>query len=141
LGWHKINLPFKASLGDNKKDSFGYATYVKQAKLKRLPYKEWAKAQTCHHCVKPGHVCPTCKKYLEGFANGTIKLVPCTSKVVAHCDKFNRNPKLKAFLLAIAMFATDCNDIDKVIDDGEGDQIKDNENNAGDNKVSMPSLG
>jgi hypothetical protein len=42
--------------------------------------------------------------------------------------------KLKAFLSAFVTSATDCNDIDKVIDDGEGDQIKDNENNAGDNK-------
>jgi hypothetical protein len=109
---------FKASLGDNEEDSFGYATYVKQAKLKWLLYEEWAKAQTCHHCGKPGHVHPTCKKHLEGVAkNGTIKPVPCTPKSVAHCGKFDRNPKLKALISAVAMFATDCNHINKVIDD------------------------
>jgi hypothetical protein len=95
IGMAQDKSTFKASLGDNKDDSFGCAAYVKQAKLKRLPYVEWAKAQTCHHCGKPGHVHQTCKKYLEGVANGTIKPVPCTTKVVTHCGKFDRNPKLK----------------------------------------------
>jgi hypothetical protein len=62
IGMAQDTSTFKASLGDNKEDSFSYATYVKQAKLKWLPNKEWAKAQTCHHCQKPGHVRPTCKK-------------------------------------------------------------------------------
>jgi hypothetical protein len=105
---------FKASLGDNKKDSFAYVAYVKQAKLKHPPYKEGAKVQTCHHCGKPGHVRPTCKKYLEEVANGTIKPVPYTPKVVAHCGKFDRNPKFKALLSAFAMFTTDCDDIYEV---------------------------
>ena len=114
IGMAQDKSTFKASLGDNKDDSFGYATYVKQAKLKWLPYDEWAKAQTCHHCGKPGHVRPTCKKYLEEVANGTIKPVPYTPKVVAHCGKFDRNPKFKALLSAFAMFTTDCDDIYEV---------------------------
>jgi hypothetical protein len=73
IGMAQDKSTFKASLGDNKEDSFSYATYVKQAKLKRLLCSEWAKAQTWHHCGKPGHVGPTCKKYLEGVANGSIK--------------------------------------------------------------------
>jgi hypothetical protein len=36
----KDKSTFKASLGVNKEDSFGYATYVKQDKLKRLWYKD-----------------------------------------------------------------------------------------------------
>ncbi len=39
IGMAQDNFTFKASLGDNKEDSFGYSTYVKQAKLKQLPYK------------------------------------------------------------------------------------------------------
>jgi hypothetical protein len=107
IGMAQDKSMFNASLGDNEEDYFGYAAYVKQAKLKWLPYKEWAKAQTCHHCGKPGHVHPTCKKYLEEVANGTIKPVPKTPKVIAHHGKFDRNPKLKALLLAFAAFATD----------------------------------
>jgi hypothetical protein len=34
---------FKASLGDNEEDSFSYAAYDKQTKLKWLLYNEWAK--------------------------------------------------------------------------------------------------
>jgi hypothetical protein len=97
--------------------------------------------QTCHHCGKSGYVRPTCKKYLEGVANGTIKPVPCTPKVVVHRGIFDRNPKLMALLLAFAAFATDCNDINKVIDDGEGDRIEDNENNAGDNNDLQAFFG
>jgi hypothetical protein len=93
IGMAKDKSTFKASLGVNKEDSFGYATYVKQAKLKWLPYKDWAKAQTCHHYGIPGHVRPTCKKYLEGVANGTIKPVPRTPKGVVHCGKFDKNSK------------------------------------------------
>jgi hypothetical protein len=40
-----------------------------------------------------------------------------------------------------AAFVTDCNDFDEVIDDGEEDQIKDDENNAGDNKDLQAFLG
>ncbi len=39
------------------------------------------------------------------------------------------------------MFATDCDDFDKVIDDGEGDWIEDDENNAGDNEDLQAFLG
>jgi hypothetical protein len=141
IGVAQDKSTFKASLGDNEEDSFGYAAYVKQAKLKCLLYKEWAKAQTCHHCGKPGHVHPICKKYLEEVANGTIKPVPRTPKVVAHCVKFDRNPKHKALLLEFAAFANICNDIDEMIDDGEGDQIKDDKNNTGDNKDLQAFLG
>jgi hypothetical protein len=56
IGMAQDKSTFKASLVDNKEDSFSYAAYAKQDKLKRLPYNEWAKAQTSHHCGKPGHV-------------------------------------------------------------------------------------
>jgi hypothetical protein len=141
IGMAQDKFTFNASLGVNEEDFFGYAAYVKQAKLKWLLYEEWAKAQTCHHCGKPGHVHPTCKKYHEGVANGTNKPVPCTPKFVVHHGKFDRNPKLKALLSAFAVFATDCNDINEVIDDGEGDQIEDDENNAGDNEDLQAFLG
>jgi hypothetical protein len=39
------------------------------------------------------------------------------------------------------MFATDCNDIDKVIDDGEGDRIEEDENNTDDNEDLQDFLG
>jgi hypothetical protein len=132
---------FEASLGDNKDDSFSYAAYVKQAKLKRLPYNEWAKAQTCHDCGKRGHVRPTCNKYLEGVANGTIQAVPRTQKGVVHRGKFDKNPKLKALLSSFAAFATDYDDTDKVIDDGDGDRIEEDENNTNDNKDLQAFLG
>jgi hypothetical protein len=79
-------------------------------------------------CVK------TCKKYLEGVANGTIKLVHCTPNGVEHHGKFDKNPKLKALLLAFTTFATDCDNINEVIDDGEGDQIEEDENKTDDDK-------
>ena len=40
IGMAQDKSTFKASLGDNKEDSFGYAAFVKQAKCKWLPYKE-----------------------------------------------------------------------------------------------------
>jgi hypothetical protein len=78
---------------------------------------------------------------LEGVANDNIKSVPQTQKGVAQCGKFDKNPKLKALLLAFAKFATDCNYIDKVIDDGKVDRIKEDEKNTVDNKDLQAFLG
>jgi hypothetical protein len=117
IGMAQDKSTFKASLEDNKEGAFGYAACVKHAKLKRNPYDELAKAQTCHHCGKLGHVHLNCKKYFDGVANGTIKPVPCTPKGVVPCGKFYKHPKLKALLSAFATFATDCDDINEEIDD------------------------
>ncbi len=57
-----------------------------------------------------------------------------------HVAYFGRS-NMKALFLAFAGFATDYNDINEVIDDGEGDQIKDDENNAGDNEGLQAFLG
>ena len=49
---------------------------------------------------------------------------PVHSKGCCASWQIYKNPKPKALLLAFAAIATDWIDINKVIDDGEGDHIK-----------------
>ncbi len=89
-----------------------YAAYVNN-KATLLKFNEWAKLQTCHHCGNKGHVHPYCQKYLAEKANGTLP-PPGTKRLTRpapafnkyHCEKLQKDPKLKALLSAFSAFTT-----------------------------------
>jgi hypothetical protein len=110
------NSSFNAAIGQEGMEQ-SYAAHVKSKS--RLPFKECAKTQICHHCGKIGHIRPLCRKYLAEQANGTLPLLgkkrfgklafngkPAFNKD-KRCDKFDKDQKLKALLSAFAAFTTD----------------------------------
>ncbi len=92
-----------------------YAAYVNnKATQGFLKFDKWAKLQTCHHCGNKGHVCPNCRKYLAEKANGTLpppgkkRLTrPAPAFNNYHCEKLQKDPKLKALLSAVSAFTTE----------------------------------
>jgi hypothetical protein len=102
---------FKATANpDNEEQS--YATYVNN-KATLLKFDKWAKYQTCHHCGNKGHIRPNCREYLAEKANGTLpppgkkRLTrPAPAFIKYHCEKLQKDPKLKAFLSAFSAFTT-----------------------------------
>ena len=98
-------------------EEWGYAAYARNNKSRKgfLAFEEWAKLQKCNFCGTQGHVCPQCKKYLAAKENGTLEISPTGYKRNTkpffnkdnRCEKFNKDPKLKALLSAFAAFTTD----------------------------------
>jgi hypothetical protein len=114
VGMDKSSKSAFNAINDHDVEAQSYAAYIKKKGHKGfLPFKEWAKLQTCHHCGQKGHVRPRCRKYLPAKANGTLP--PSHEKqphmpVSAHpkdChDKLQKDPKLKALLSAFSAFTT-----------------------------------
>ncbi len=144
IGANHTNISsFKAAVAHNEGE-WSYAAYVKSKSC--LPSDDWAKSQTCQHCGKYGHICPLCKKFLAEKANDNLPLPvkkhlgkPAFNDEPAfykdsHCDKFNKDPKLKAILSAFAAFTSDyiagLQDIPAVMDNNHKENTdKDNEEN------------
>ena len=104
----KYNKTAFNATNDHGDEAQSYAAYIKNKAHKGfLPFDDWAKLQTCHHCGNEGHVCPRCHKYLAAKANGTLtpssekqRHMPASAPPKDCRDKLQKDPKLKALLSA-----------------------------------------
>jgi hypothetical protein len=122
------------AIDDHDDEAQSYAAYInKKGHTGFLPFNEWAKLQTCHHCGQNGHVRPHCRKYLAAKANGTLPPshekgphMPVSAHPKDHRDKLQKDPKLKALLSAFSAFTT------KYLAESPTDENEDaaNDNNA-----------
>jgi hypothetical protein len=104
------------AMANQDNEEHGYAAYVKKYKsCNFLAFKEWAKLQKCNYCGNQGHVRPQCSKYLANKEKGTspppVDKRNSNNKLFFNkdncCEKFNKDPKLKALLSAFAAFTND----------------------------------
>jgi hypothetical protein len=115
VGMDKQNKSAFNATNNHDNEAQSYAAYFKyKANQRPLPFEEWAKLQTCHHCGNKGHVHPICRKYLAAKENGTLpppgekRLHKPASAVHKDChEKLQRDPKLKALLSAFSAFTTE----------------------------------
>jgi hypothetical protein len=114
VGMNSTNKSCFNAMANQDDEEQGYAAYVKKTKsCKFLAFEEWAKLQKCNYCGNQGHICPQYKKYLADKENGTPpppvdkrNNKPFFNKDNC-CEKFNKDPKLKALLFAFAAFTND----------------------------------
>ncbi len=105
---------FNATTNNQDDQVQSYAAYIKnKANQGFLPFNEWAKLQTCCYCGNKEHVCPLCRKYLAAKANGTLPppgekclTRPASALNKDHCEKLQKDQKLKALLSAFLAFTT-----------------------------------
>jgi hypothetical protein len=136
IGMDKSSKSAFNAAENHKDEAESYAAYIKNRANKGfLPFDDWAKLQTCHHCGNKGHVRPRCREYLAAKANGTLPPFPPSSEKRSNMpasappkdprDKLQKDPKLKALLSAFSAFIA--NYLAELQPDENGEAANDNE--------------